>query len=243
MMTAPTVVGPLDQVKTRVTTFLAVGRQGDKRNIAFLRTSWRTEKDPAVRAVIADSLYQSDPQDYLGARTLLDSFTAGADVYGRLRKVSAELQVEVPGFSSVVELAAGGSTDALTRMLELSRAAAGDPAAEAELAEAFGEVARTAPDELSAGDARGRRTRPGAGDAPAGDGAGEGRRRRAPVLARAAQGDGGARPRGRRLRQGDRRLLSQRIAEEKAPKATAALVEPKSPAPVDKPPAADRPGG
>ncbi len=150
MMAAPTEVRPLAETKTRVGTFLALGRQADRRNIPFLRTAFRTEKDAAVRAVIADSLYQSDPQDYLGTRALLDSFTAADEVYGRLRKVAGELAIEVPGVSSVIDLAAGGNSDALARVVELAGAAAGDAAAETELAEALSEVARTAPDELLA---------------------------------------------------------------------------------------------
>ncbi len=148
-MTRPrSVVGPIDEVKTRVRTYLALGRQGDKRNIPFLRTAWRNEKDPAVRAVVAESLYQSDPQDYLGARALLDSFSAGDEVYGRLRRVAKALSIEVPGVSSVVELAASGNLDALSRLVELARASMADEQARNDIADALAEVARTAPEEL-----------------------------------------------------------------------------------------------
>jgi serine-type D-Ala-D-Ala carboxypeptidase/endopeptidase (penicillin-binding protein 4) len=140
--------GSIEEVRTRVRTYLALGQQADKRNIPFLRTAWRSEKDPAVRAVVAESLYRSDPQDDAGARALLESFTASPAVYGRLRQVARELSVEVPGFSSVVDLAAEGRFDALVRVVELCRAAEGDPPAQADLAEALGETARTAAGEL-----------------------------------------------------------------------------------------------
>ncbi|HYX93282.1 MAG TPA: D-alanyl-D-alanine carboxypeptidase/D-alanyl-D-alanine-endopeptidase [Myxococcaceae bacterium] len=148
MLAEDTRPGSLEELRTRVKTYLALGKQADRRNIPFLRTAWRTEKDPAVRAVVADSLYQSDPQDDLGARTLLESFAATAEVYGRLRQVARELDVEVPGFSSVVDLAAEGRVDALVRLLELCRASEGDSAAQADLAEALSDVSRTAPQEL-----------------------------------------------------------------------------------------------
>lgn len=148
MVSPETKPGPIEEIKTRVRTYLAIARQGDRRNIPFLRTAWRSEKDPAVRAVVAESLYQSDPQDYLGARMLLDSFSAAPEVYGRLRQVAKELDVEVPGVGSVLDLAAGGNLDALARLLELSRAAGEDRQAQAELADALSEVGRTAPDEL-----------------------------------------------------------------------------------------------
>jgi D-alanyl-D-alanine carboxypeptidase/D-alanyl-D-alanine-endopeptidase (penicillin-binding protein 4) len=140
--------GELAAVASRIKTYLELGKQRDQRNISFLRTAWRSERDPAVRAVLADSLYQSNPSDYLGARTLLDSYAASSDVYGRLRAVARELSVDVPGVGSMVELAAGGNAEALSRVVELAGAARGDGPAEAELSVGLGEVARTAPEEL-----------------------------------------------------------------------------------------------
>ncbi|QDE81035.1 D-alanyl-D-alanine carboxypeptidase/D-alanyl-D-alanine-endopeptidase [Myxococcus xanthus] len=140
--------GAVDDVAARIKTYLELGAQRDQRNIGFLRTAWRSERDPAVRAVLAESLYQSNPHDYLGARTLLDSYSATAEVYGRLKDVARVLSVEVPGVSSMVELAAGGNAEALARVLELAGAAGTDTQAQAEMAEALGEVARTAPEEL-----------------------------------------------------------------------------------------------
>lgn len=148
MTTLPHEVAPLEAIKARVKTYLAMARQGDRRQLPFLRTAWRNERDPAVRAVVAEALFQSDPGDYLGARALVDSFSAGEEVYGRLRKVARELEVEVPGVSSVVELAAAGNLDALSRLLELPASCGDDPAAQAELADALSDVARTAPTEL-----------------------------------------------------------------------------------------------
>jgi D-alanyl-D-alanine carboxypeptidase/D-alanyl-D-alanine-endopeptidase (penicillin-binding protein 4) len=142
--------GAMAEVASRIKTYLALGKQRDQRNIGFLRTAWRSERDPAVRAVLAESLYQSNPQDYLGARTLLDSYAATPEVYGRLRQVARELAMEVPGVSSLVELAAGGNAEALARVVELCGAAKDDTDAQAALTEALGEVARTAPEELLA---------------------------------------------------------------------------------------------
>ncbi|MFP2897523.1 D-alanyl-D-alanine carboxypeptidase/D-alanyl-D-alanine-endopeptidase [Corallococcus sp. 4LFB] len=144
--------GGLTDIANRVKTYLELGKQRDSRNIGFLRTAWRSERDPAVRAVLAESLYQSNPHDYLGTRTLLDSYSATDDVYGRLRQVAHALSVDVPGVSSMVELASGGNTEALARVLELCRAAdvAHDAQAQEELVDGLGEVARTAPEELVA---------------------------------------------------------------------------------------------
>ncbi len=148
MMTQPNVVSPMEEMKTRVKTYLALGKQQDKRNISFLRTAWRSEKDPAVRAVLAQSIYQSNPQDYLGPRTLLDSFTSSPEVYGRLKAVAKELGVEVPCVSSLLELAAEGNSEALAKVFDVAKASVGDDVVQRELADALGEVSRTAPDEL-----------------------------------------------------------------------------------------------
>ena len=109
---------------------------------------WRTEKDPAVRAVVAEAIYQSNPQDYFGARALLDSFAATDVVYGRLRTLAQALKVDVPGVGSVVELAAEGNQEAILRVFDLAVSAKGDSDAEEELAGSLSEIARTAPDEL-----------------------------------------------------------------------------------------------
>ena len=85
-----------EEAKARIRTYLAVAQKADQRNLPFLRTAWRTEHDPAVRAVLADSIYQSDPRDYLGTRALLDSFTASDEVYGRLRRLARELKEPLP---------------------------------------------------------------------------------------------------------------------------------------------------
>jgi D-alanyl-D-alanine carboxypeptidase/D-alanyl-D-alanine-endopeptidase (penicillin-binding protein 4) len=148
VMTPETVVKSIEEIKVRVRTYLAIGKQGDKRNITFLRTAWRTEKDPAVRAVLAEALYESNREDYLGIRALLDSFAATDAVYGRLRDVAKELGVEVPGVSSVIEVAAQGQAEAMSRVMELCRATEGDEHAQRDISISMAEVAKTAPREL-----------------------------------------------------------------------------------------------
>jgi D-alanyl-D-alanine carboxypeptidase/D-alanyl-D-alanine-endopeptidase (penicillin-binding protein 4) len=148
MINQPKDVSPSDQALSRIRTYLALAKQSDRRNIDFLRTALRTEKDPAVRAVVAEAIYQSNRQDYFGARALLDSFAATDVVYGRLRSLAKELKVDVPGVGSVVELAAEGNQEAIARVLELGQSAASDQTAKDDLAQSLSEIARTAPDEL-----------------------------------------------------------------------------------------------
>jgi D-alanyl-D-alanine carboxypeptidase/D-alanyl-D-alanine-endopeptidase (penicillin-binding protein 4) len=137
-----------EEAKARIRTYLAVAQKADQRNLPFLRTAWRTERDPAVRAVLADSIYQSDPRDYLGTRALLDSFTPGEEVYGRLRRLARELKEPLPCVSSLTSLAAEGNGEALSRLVELARVSAGDAPAQRTVSGSLADVARTAPDEL-----------------------------------------------------------------------------------------------
>jgi serine-type D-Ala-D-Ala carboxypeptidase/endopeptidase (penicillin-binding protein 4) len=139
---------PAEEARARLKIFLQLGGQADHRNVAFLRTAWRNERDPALRAAIADCIYLSNPSDYIGARALLDSFSASDDVYLRLRLLARSLGVETPGVSSLVTLGAEGNQEALGRLVELSRAAGADERAKADLALGLSEVARTAPEEL-----------------------------------------------------------------------------------------------
>jgi len=141
-------VSPMEEALTRVKTYLALGKQADQRNISFLRTAWRSERDPAVRAVVAESIYRSSPQDYLGVRTLLDSVSGSPEVYGRLREVARKLSIDVPGVTAVVEVAAEGNVEALAKLVEFARASGGNLESQREMAAALAEVARTAPEEL-----------------------------------------------------------------------------------------------
>jgi D-alanyl-D-alanine carboxypeptidase/D-alanyl-D-alanine-endopeptidase (penicillin-binding protein 4) len=97
---------------------------------------------------LAEALYESNREDYLGIRALLDSFAATDAVYGRLRDVAKELGVEVPGVSSVIEVAAQGQAEAMSRVVELCRATEGDEHAQRDISISMAEVAKTAPREL-----------------------------------------------------------------------------------------------
>ncbi|MBX7113289.1 MAG: D-alanyl-D-alanine carboxypeptidase/D-alanyl-D-alanine-endopeptidase [Myxococcaceae bacterium] len=145
---APSVLGPLAELKARITTYGVVAQKADKRNVAFLRTSWRSEKDPAVRLVVADALYASDPQEGANVRLLIDSLSASDEVFGRLRKAAAELNIETPGLAAMAELSSSGNADAMTKLLEWARAASGEETARGLLADALAGVAKEAPKEL-----------------------------------------------------------------------------------------------
>ena len=148
MMNPETAIGSLEEVTSRIRTYLSIARQGDRKSGAFLRTAWRSERDPAVRAVIAEALYESDPGDYAGARIYLDSFSADEAVYGRLCKVALALGVDVPGLSPLLELAAQGNPEALGQLLRVAAASREGEQPRKLVGNALAEVSRTAPEAL-----------------------------------------------------------------------------------------------
>lgn len=138
------------ELKARIPTYANLGRMGDKRNVPFLRTALRTERDPALRAVVAEALYLSHRDDGAGARALLDNFQATPEVFGRLKAAAREISTATPAAGAVADLAAEGNPEALGRLVEAAPLCGDDETARIELAEAFAEIGRTAPEELIA---------------------------------------------------------------------------------------------
>lgn len=148
MTRTPSVVGPFEALKSSLKLYVELTQKADKRNASFLRTAWRNESDPAVRAIIAEALVQSDPKESAHVRIFLDSAVATDEVYGRLRKASTEAGFNLPVVPTVVELAAAGQGEAQGRLLEFVRASQSDPKAWALLCEQLAVVANDAPTEL-----------------------------------------------------------------------------------------------
>lgn len=140
--------GPMAELKARVVTFSSLGKLHDKHNLPFLRTALRTERDPAVKAVVAEAMVQSDPNDYSGARALLDTWSASPEVFGRLLAVSHELNTPTPVIGALLDIAADGSSEALSRTVELAPLVKGDPALSQTLSDGLEQISRNAPDEL-----------------------------------------------------------------------------------------------
>ncbi len=142
--------GSTQDLKARIPTYVNLGSMTDRRNVPFLRNALHTERDPALRAVLAEALYLSDREDGAGIRALLDNFQATADNFVRLRAVARGLGQPTPVIGSIADLAAEGNAEALGRLIEASAQCGDDDVVKAELAEDFEEVGRTAPDELIA---------------------------------------------------------------------------------------------
>lgn len=241
IMRPPSVVTSAAELETRLKTYVAMGQKADRRNAPFLRTAWRSEKDPAVRAVIADALILSDPKEPANVRIFLDSAVASGEVFGRLRDASKKAQLDVPVLSSLVELAASGHLEAVSRLFEFVRFNASDELAAAFLAEQLAVVAHDAPMELLSA----LRTASDGDRAAALDALVTGLVKQsqadAPLWSAVKTAQGSVEPAMAAFAKDLEVQLSQRIAEAKAPKPAAEPVV--APTPADPPASPTAPGG
>ncbi len=133
-------------------TYYALGRAGDRRNLPFLRSALRAEKDPALRLVIGECLYLSDPDGETARRTFLEVVPHDPQVLARVWTAAGAgtAGAEVPVLPSLGDLAADASADALAKLVDLASAAALDGGLARTLSEIFADVAAMAPEELVA---------------------------------------------------------------------------------------------
>jgi D-alanyl-D-alanine carboxypeptidase/D-alanyl-D-alanine-endopeptidase (penicillin-binding protein 4) len=139
------------ELKARIATYSALAKAPDKKNLPFLRTALRTERDPLLRVVVADALYRSDPDQ--GGGPLLEAMPASPELFLRLRSVGRELALPVPAVSSLLDLAVDGSGEALVRLFALAPLARGqqhDEQLESLLSDGLVEVGEASPEEMLA---------------------------------------------------------------------------------------------
>ncbi len=152
----------LADLEAHVASYYRLAGAEDRRNVPFLRTALRTERDPVLQMAAAESVYLSDRDNETAQRTFLDSIVAG-QAFSRLQALAAKLRLPAPVIGSLGDLAAEGNPEALARLVDLAPGAMADGAVAGAFAETWVEVGRTAPSETLAA----LRTAPG----PAVDGA------------------------------------------------------------------------
>ncbi|MBS2023223.1 MAG: D-alanyl-D-alanine carboxypeptidase/D-alanyl-D-alanine-endopeptidase, partial [Deltaproteobacteria bacterium] len=143
---------PPPELKARLASYAAMAASPDPKNAPILRAEIAIVKDPLLKAAAADALYRTAPGEGGGA-ALLDVLPPGPELYVRLRAMGRELLLPLPLVSTLLDLGADGSADALARLLALAPLALG-PNAEPELAQALSEgladVSDAAPEEMKA---------------------------------------------------------------------------------------------
>ncbi len=139
------------ELKARIATYAALASAGDKKNLPFLRSALRSERDPLLRIVLADAVYRSDPDQ--GGGPLLEAMPASPELFLRLRSVTRELGLPVPAVSSLLDLAVDGSGEALARLFALAplaRGAESDEQLAALLSDGLVEVGEASAEEMLA---------------------------------------------------------------------------------------------
>jgi D-alanyl-D-alanine carboxypeptidase/D-alanyl-D-alanine-endopeptidase (penicillin-binding protein 4) len=131
-------------VRARLQTYRRRGGAADRRNLPFLRTALRTERDPALRMAAAEAIWRSDPDGETSRRTFLESLAVDPDTVLRLRALAGDGEAML---DALADLAAEGLPEALARLLDLAPAAEREPALLDAWGDALAEVARTAPEE------------------------------------------------------------------------------------------------
>jgi len=146
--TSPQDAAPAE-LKARVATYSGLAAAADKKNLPFLRSALRTERDPLLRIVLADAVYRSDPDQ--GGGPLLEAMPPSPDLFLRLRSVGKELGLPIPAVSSLLDLAVDGSAEALARLFAIAPLARGqerDEQLAAMLSDGLLEVGDASPDEM-----------------------------------------------------------------------------------------------
>lgn len=141
------VTAPDEALASRMITYGVVAQRKDRRNVPFLRMAWRSERDPAVRGIVADALFQSDSADASNAAQLVVE-SATDEVLLRLARIARANKVEMPLLPALVELASAGNADATQRLVEFAWAASADSELPLAMSEHFATVAELAPASL-----------------------------------------------------------------------------------------------
>jgi D-alanyl-D-alanine carboxypeptidase/D-alanyl-D-alanine-endopeptidase (penicillin-binding protein 4) len=138
---------PDASVRAHLATYYGLGRSGDPRNVAFLRTALKSESDPVLRLAAAEAVYLSDPDSEGARRAFLETVAADAAAFPRLEALGPELEAPAPVLGSIADLAAAGYPDGMSRLVELTPPAAAAGLRDA-VAELWEDVARNAPEEV-----------------------------------------------------------------------------------------------
>jgi D-alanyl-D-alanine carboxypeptidase/D-alanyl-D-alanine-endopeptidase (penicillin-binding protein 4) len=146
---APPIGVPGGEALARAKVYVKLATQHDPANAPFLRSALRGERDPAVRALIADALFQSEPAEWEATEALLQNLPLSAGELDRLRSLTQQLGLGSPLLPSLVDLASDGDARGINGLIET---AVIDGAAESPdrdvLSQSFAEVAFQAPKEL-----------------------------------------------------------------------------------------------
>lgn len=147
--TAPS-LAPLAELREDLLLFTGIASEGDPRNLPQLFATLKSERDPALRAIVAEAVYRSDPANPAAVRALIDHADLRPEGFGRLVSLARSEKLATPLIASLMSLAAEGDVDALSKVVEIAGMVRADPPLGEEIRGPLQEVARNAADELIA---------------------------------------------------------------------------------------------
>jgi D-alanyl-D-alanine carboxypeptidase/D-alanyl-D-alanine-endopeptidase (penicillin-binding protein 4) len=135
---------------TRLRTYYAMGRAGDRRNVPFFRSALRSERDPQLRLVLGECLYLSDPDSETGRRTFVEAIPQDPQVLAQAFAAAGGGTEggDLPVLESLGDLVAEGTADALPRLVELAPASASGGELARAYADVLADVAASSPEEV-----------------------------------------------------------------------------------------------
>lgn len=145
--TAP-ILTPLTQLREDLVLFNGIASEEDPRNLPQLFATLKTERDPALRAIVAEAAYRSAPDNPAAVRALIEHADLRPEGFGRLVSLARVEKIATPLVAALMGLAAEGDADALGKVVEIAGLAHADPALGEEVRAPLQEVARNAADEL-----------------------------------------------------------------------------------------------
>jgi D-alanyl-D-alanine carboxypeptidase/D-alanyl-D-alanine-endopeptidase (penicillin-binding protein 4) len=150
----PLGVPPEVDPKERLQGYAHLAEARDPANAPLLKMAVRNEREYALRAMAADALYQSAPDDAEAAEALLENLPKNAAEFERLRTAGRDTRLSEPFgawpiWASLVDLASDGDARALDGLLDVAMLSDKLPPGErAAFSAGLTEVARQAPREL-----------------------------------------------------------------------------------------------
>jgi len=141
--------GGLETFKRQVKTYAALAK--DRKGQTLLQRMLRSETNPVSRVLIADALYGLAPKDMDIANAVVETLGTQPELLGPLNVLSLQMGIPFPGLSGLVEMAASGSTEAISKLLKLAPLARSYSQLKTPLAEGLAAAAESAPEEMWVG--------------------------------------------------------------------------------------------
>ena len=141
--------GGLETFKRQVKTYETLAK--DKRGPSMLQEMLRRESNPVSRILIMDTLYALNSKDADIANAVVEALGTQAELLGPLDALSLQMGLPFPGLNCLVDTAASGSAEAISKLLRLAPLAPNYSRLPEPLTEGLAAVAESAPEEMLAG--------------------------------------------------------------------------------------------